>query len=197
MMDPVLPFWPLVQNRLARRAAQGDGDAFRSLYRALHPQVHAYVGRRIGSAADTEDLVAKVFHRMVEHLDRYDAGKASVRAWVLGIARNAVIDHLRTHREHASVDDLAELLEDRNAPSFEPDDDDRTQLARTLVQDLPAATREMLALHFVEGLRYREIAEVCGASEAAVKQRMARTLRELRGKVTVAVAEKGAARVAV
>jgi RNA polymerase sigma-70 factor, ECF subfamily len=193
----MLSRWPLVQNRLARRAARGDGEAFRSLYRALHPQVHAFVGRRIGSAADTEDLVAKVFHRVVEHLDRYDPGKASVRAWVLGIARNAVIDHLRTRREHASVDELAELLEDESAASFEPDDDDRTHLVRDAVAELPAATREMLALHFVEGLRYREIAEVCGASEAAVKQRMARTLRELRGKVVAAGAEKGAARVAV
>jgi RNA polymerase sigma-70 factor, ECF subfamily len=193
----MLSRWPLVQNRLARRAARGDGEAFRSLYRALHPQVHAFVGRRIGSATDTEDLVAKVFHRVVEHLDRYDPAKASVRAWVLGIARNAVIDHLRTRREHASVDELADLLEDESAASFEPDDDDRTHLVRDAVAELPAATREMLALHFVEGLRYREIAEVCGASEAAVKQRMARTLRELRGKVVAAGAEKGAARVAV
>jgi RNA polymerase sigma-70 factor (ECF subfamily) len=193
----MLSRWPLVQNRLARRAARGDGEAFRSLYRALHPQVHAFVGRRIGSAADTEDLVAKVFHRVVEHLDRYDPAKASVRSWVLGIARNAVIDHLRTRREHASVDELAELLEDESAASFEPDDDDRTHLVRDAVAELPPATREMLALHFVEGLRYREIAEVCGASEAAVKQRMARTLRELRVKVAAAGAEKGAAGVAV
>src|SRR5690349_14039367 len=141
----MLSRWPLVQNHLARRAARGDGAAFRSLYRALHPDVHAYVGRRIGSAADTEDLVAKVFHRMVEHLDRYDPGKASVRAWVLCIARNAVIDHLRTHREHASVDELAELLEDVGAARFESDDDDRTRLVRALVAELPAATREMLA----------------------------------------------------
>jgi RNA polymerase sigma-70 factor (ECF subfamily) len=193
----MLSRWPLVQNHLARRAARGDGSAFRSLYRALHPQVHAYVGRRIASAADAEDLVAKVFHRMLEHLDRYDPDKASVRAWVLGIARNAVIDHLRTRHEHASVDDLAEVLEDASAPPFEADDDERARIVRGLVGELPAATREMLALHFVEGLRYREIAAVCGASEAAVKQRMARTLRELRVKVAAAGTEKGAARVAV
>jgi len=193
----MLTRWPLVQTHLARRAARGDGGALRSLYCALHPQVHAYVGRRIASAADAEDLVANVFHRMLEHLDRYDPDRASVRAWVLGIARNAVIDHLRTRHEHASVDDLAEVLEDASLPPFEPDDDERARIVRGLVGELPAAMREMLALHFVEGLRYREIAAVCGASEAAVKQRMARTLRELRAKVAAVGAEKGAAGVAV
>ncbi|HET6584898.1 MAG TPA: RNA polymerase sigma factor [Nannocystaceae bacterium] len=197
----MLSRWPVVQNHLARRAARGDGAAFRSLYRALHPQVHAYVGRRVAIAADAEDLVARVFHRMLEHLDRYDPDKASVRAWVLAIARNAVIDHHRTRREHTSVDDVAELLEDGSAHAFEPDDDERARAVRVLVDELPPATREMLALHFVEGLRYREIAAVCGASEAAVKQRMARTLRDLRAKVAAkaaaSAAEKGAAGVAI
>jgi RNA polymerase sigma-70 factor (ECF subfamily) len=151
----------------------------------------------VTSTADVEDLVAKVFHRMLEHLDRYDANKASVRAWVISIARNAVIDHMRTHREHASVDDLAELLEDTSAQPVLADEDERTRAVRSLVEELPAATREMLALHFVEGLHYREIAAVCGASEAAVKQRMARTLRDLRSKVAADPAEKGVQRVAV
>lgn len=193
----MLSRWPVVQNHLARRAARGDGAAFRSLYRALHPQVHAYVGRRVAIAADAEDLVARVFHRMLEHFDRYDPDKASVRAWVLSIARNAVIDHHRTRREHTNVEDVAELLEDGSAQAFEPDDDERARAVRILVDELPAATREMLALHFVEGLRYREIAAVCGASEAAVKQRMARTLRELRGKAAASAAEKGVAGVAI
>jgi len=189
----VLSRWPLVQSHLVRRAVRGDGAAFRSLYLALHPQVHAYVGRRIAGPADVEDLVAKVFHRMLEHLDRYDPGKASVRAWVLTIARNAVIDHLRTRRDVASLEDVAELVE----VPVDAEADDRARAVGVLVQDLPATTREMLALHFVEGLHYREIAAVCGTTEAAVKQRMARTLRELRARATAGADEKGAARYAV
>jgi RNA polymerase sigma-70 factor (ECF subfamily) len=135
--------------------------------------------------------VAKVFHRVLEHLDRFDPAKASVRGWVIGIARNAVIDHLRMRRDLVALDDAAELLAvvDPTPVGL----DRRTEVVLAAVRELPAATREMLALHFGDGLRYREIAELTGGTEAAVKQRMARALRELRARVAEPVRSKGAA----
>ena len=186
--------WPSTQARLVRRAADGDARAFRTLYRALHPAVHGYVGRRIATPADVEDLVARVFHRVVEHLARFDASKASVRGWVLGITRNAVIDHLRTRRELVALEDGAELL-----VACDPiaDPDPRTAAILAGVRELPAATREMIALHFADGLSYREIAELVGSTEAAVKQRMARALRELRTLAREPEPAKGAAGYAI
>lgn len=183
--------WPNASVRLVRRAAGGDARAFRALYRDLHPVVHGFVARRIADGADAEDLVAKVFHRMLEHLDRFDPAKASVRGWVIGIARNAIIDHLRARREIVEFDDAAEALAvvDPTPASL----DGRTEVVLAAVRELPAATREMLALHFADGLRYREIAELTGGTEAAVKQRMARALRELRARVAEPLASKGAA----
>jgi len=187
----VLFAWPHASVRLVRRAADGDARAFRALYRELHPVVHGYVARRIADGADVEDLVAKVFHRVLEHLERFDPAKASVRGWVVGITRNAVIDHLRTRRELVALDDAAELLAvvDPTPVGL----DRRTEAVLAAVRELPVVTREMLALHFGDGLHYREIAELTGATEAAVKQRMARALRELRTRVAEPLASKGAA----
>ncbi|HWB75167.1 MAG TPA: sigma-70 family RNA polymerase sigma factor [Nannocystaceae bacterium] len=179
-------------NRHARRAAEGDARAFAKLYRGLHPLVHGYVARRIANDSDAEDLVAKVFHRIVEYLDRFDPARASVRGWALGIARNAVIDHLRTKKEHAPFDDVADLVLFTEPPQLPGEADERTLALRNHVAELPAITREMIAMHFADGLGYREIAEACGATEAAVKQRMARALRELRERVAPATTEKGA-----
>lgn len=186
--------WPSTQARLVRRASDGDARAFRTLYRALHPAVHSYVGRRIATPADVEDLVARVFHRVVENLARFDASKASVRGWILGITRNAVIDHLRTRRDVVALDEAPELL------ALDPiaeDPDPRTVALLAGVRALPAATREMIALHFADGLSYREIAELVGSTEAAVKQRMARALRELRALVVEPEPAKGAAGYAI
>lgn len=179
LLRPVFP-WPTTLAGLCRRAAAGDARAFRALYRELHPVVFAYVARRVAIVADAEDLVARVFHRMLDHLHRYDPARASVRGWVITIARNLVVDHHRTARAHTPLEgdgdeggalpDLA-VLEGPDA---------RTLALREHLGRLPAGTREMLALHFADGLRYREIADVVGLSEAAVKQRMARALRELR-----------------
>lgn len=174
--------WANASVRLVRRAAAGDARAFAALYRELHPAVHGFVARRIAERADVEDLVAKVFHRLLEHLDRFDPDRASVRGWAIGIARNAVIDHLRTRREIVALDDAADVLVIVDPiPAMV---DGRTEAILAAVRALPPATREMLALHFGDGLRYREIAELTGGSEAAVKQRMARALRDLRAQVT-------------
>ncbi len=187
--------WPSTQARLLRRAADGDARAFRSLYRALHPTVHGYVGRRVATAADVEDLVARVFHRVVENLARFDGAKASVRGWVLGITRNAVIDHLRTRRDTVALDEGADVLAVCDPIADGPDP--RTAAILAGVRELPAPTREMISLHFADGLAYREIAELVGCTEAAVKQRMARALRELRSRVADPEPAKGAAGYAI
>ncbi len=181
--------------RLARRAAAGDVAALAALYRALHPAVHAYVRRRVAAPADAEDLVARVFHRLLEHLSRFDPARAPVRGWVLTIARNLVIDHFRTRRDHAPFDehqgDEFAVIEPLAWLSDAPDE--RTAALREHVRELPATTREMLTLHFTDDLHYREIAALLGFTEAAVKQRMARALRELRARLSTVPSTKGAA----
>lgn len=187
--------WPIRDPLLARRAVAaqaGDAGAMRSLYRELHPEVARFVGRRIRGSADAEDLVSRVFFTLVERLADFDPRRGSLRAWVLRIARNAVIDHVRARKSHLDVDALGELL---------PGDDDplRDLLERERLGDLAARlaglapeVREILALRHADGLRHREIAELLGLSEVAVKQRLSRALRALRAELNPEPA-KGAA----
>lgn len=178
--------WPIRDPLLARRALAargGDAAAMRSLYRELHPEVARFVGRRIRSRADAEDLVSRVFFTLVERLGDFDPARGSLRAWVLRIARNAVIDHVRGRRIHVDVDAIGELL---------PGDGDPlgALLERERLGDLvgqlgaqPPEIQEMLALRYGDGLRHKEIAELLGLSEAAVKQRMSRAIRALRSRL--------------
>lgn len=183
--------------RLAQRAAGGDARAFGKLYGALHPVVWRYVSRRVTSAADVEDLVARVFGRVVEHLSRFDPTRGSVRAWVLSIARNAVIDHLRGQRPGGDAEAIERLADAAVDPAQALEDDERHAELRELLSAYPPAVREMFSLRFADGLRLREIAELMDVSEAAVKQRFSRTLRELRTKLSVTQREKGAAGYAI
>jgi len=183
-------------SRTARRAVAGDPAAFRRLYRALHPLVWRYVSRRINTQADVEDLVARVFGRMVEHLHRFDPERGNARAWVLGIARNAVIDHFRVQRSDSDADAVERLADAAVDPAQALEDDERDAQLRRLLQSYPPAVREMFALRFSDGLRLREIAVVMDVSEAAVKQRFSRTLREMRTKLDP-TGDKGAAGYAI
>src|SRR3954465_2520991 len=90
---------------LLARSQRGHRDAFRRLYRLLHGPVSRYVRRRVRPAPDAEAVVAEVFTRLVESLDRIDARRITVLAYALAAARNAVVD--RARRGGASLDPLS------------------------------------------------------------------------------------------
>src|SRR4051812_35557816 len=98
MSHPLDRLRELRRAALLRRAQRGDEAAFRGLFRDLHPIVQAYVARRVASTADVEDLVARVFEKLVVHLGEVEPARGGPKAFVLGVARNAVIDHLRRLR---------------------------------------------------------------------------------------------------
>ncbi|MCA9685413.1 MAG: RNA polymerase sigma factor [Myxococcales bacterium] len=168
--------------RLIQRSVQGDRAAFTRLYRELHPLVARFVARRVESRADAEELVAEVFRRVVEHLGTFDAAKGSASAWVLRIARNAVIDHYRTHKRAVSLDTVADGLCERTGPLDHVLVDEELGRMQRLVAECSLETRRLLSLRYGDGLRHREIGELMGLSEATVRKRLSRALRELRAR---------------
>jgi RNA polymerase sigma-70 factor (ECF subfamily) len=173
--------------RLARR---GHEDALRLLYGELYGPVAGYVGPRVNNRQDAEDLVSQIFQRFLENLARYQPRRGSVMSWVLAMARHAVIDHHRRLNAHGAARsrtvDVAELADVLAAATGAEDplatmvrDEEQEQVRRWLYRQ-PADTREMFALRYGHDLRLKEVARVMDLSEAAVKQRFARTLRQIR-----------------
>ena len=192
--------WPLRDRVLARRAlAARDGDeaAMRALYRELYPEIARFVGRRIRIAADAEDLVSRVFFTLIERLDDFDPKRGNLRGWLFRIARNAIIDHLRKQRPTVAYDPIGEFLPaDIDDPLSDLLERERLGHLLVLLDAQSAETRELLALRYGDGLRHREIAVITGLSEAAVKQRVSRAIRDLRTRVKRSL-EEGEADVAV
>ncbi len=175
-----------------RLAKRGHEDAFAQLYGELYGPVAAYVGRRVGNKQDAEDLVSQVFHRFLGRFESYEPDRGTLTSWILAMARNAVIDHHRHLAAHGAarshtvdVADLAEVLVAEAATAADDplvtmiEDEERQQVQLWLHRQ-PADIREMFALRYAEELRLQEVAQVMGLSEAAVKQRFARTTRQIR-----------------
>jgi RNA polymerase sigma-70 factor, ECF subfamily len=167
-----------------QKARRGDTKAFAALFDELHGPVFDYLDRRLPDIHDTEDLVSTVFHKLLKNLSSFDPKRGSVTAWLMTMARHALIDHLRRQRDTVDVDAMAEVLA---GPARDPltgmirtEEAERVQTELGL---LPAQTRELIALRYGEGLRCREIAAVTDLSEDAVKQRLSRTVRILRQRV--------------
>ena len=180
-----------------RLARLGHEDAFRRLYGELYGPVAGFVTARVGVGPDAEDLVALVFQRFVEKLDRYDLRQGSVLSWLLAMARHAVIDHYRQQAAHGAarrrtvdVADLADVLAATGGGTEDPlamlIRGERERMVWQWLQDQPPETREMFALRYGDGLHLREVARVMNLSEAAVKQRFARTTRRIRKELLAA-----------
>ena len=169
------------QRLLWQLAKNGQASAFRQLYRDVSGPVLRYLSSRLRSREDAEDVASEVFRKLVANLEQFEPGRGSVQGWVMGMTRNALIDHLRRRRSEECVDEVADTLADGNPDALSRlVDDEEAQFAHGILQRYPAEVREMFSLHFAHGLPYRDIASSMGMSEAAVKQRFARTLRQLR-----------------
>lgn len=188
---PHLP-WPLRDawlSRLLVRSQRGDREAFRELYRALYGPVSRYLRRRVPSAADAEELVGQVFFRLLESLDRVDPRKGSVLVYALSMARNALVDEARG-RAGLLPEEAAAAVPDTSAGPLERlMGAEEVERVRAELAKLPVETRELLMLRFGDGLRFAEIAQVMGLSEAAVRQRTSRAVRELRARWDASLAE--------
>ena len=80
------------------RARDGDDDALRLLYLLYADNVFGFVLAIVRDEHDAEDLTSEVFARLPRALGHYRAGATPFAAWLLRVARNAALDHLRAQR---------------------------------------------------------------------------------------------------
>jgi RNA polymerase sigma factor (sigma-70 family) len=144
-------------------------------------QVYGFFAYRMRNRADAEDLTQKTFERALRSWSRYDPSRASVATWLLVIARNLLVDHLRADRS-ARQRPLDELERADKALVGRPDEPDlglEPDLERALAS-LGTREREIIALRFGGELSGPEIAEATGLSLANVQQILSRSLRRMR-----------------
>ncbi|MBN2472288.1 MAG: sigma-70 family RNA polymerase sigma factor [Anaerolineae bacterium] len=164
---------------LIQQARQGDTRAVSALYREFSPAIFRYIMYRVPAEADAEDLTAEVFLRMVEALPEYQPTGAPFEAWLYRIAAARVADfHRRRSRREVGplVDELADEApqpEERLETSAEMD------TLRAALARLPEDQQTLLLLRFVENKSHREVAEILGRSESAVKTAQYRALTRL------------------
>ena len=163
--------------RLLIEAAQKDPARFAELYENHFERVYAYVVRRVGNRAETEDLTAEVFHHALANLQRFEWRGIPFAAWLFRIAANLISD--RWQRAGREVSDDATLAEAQASTAEMTEVERRATLFR-LVDTLPAEQRRVVVLRFVEEKSIKEVAREIRKTEGAVKQLQFRALATLR-----------------
>jgi len=144
--------------------------------------VYGYLRFHLPSADEAEDLTADVFLRAVRAERRFDPNRGSARTWLLRIARNALVDHVRRERRRQQLPIAA--LRDLHSEAPSPEErllwEEEVGRLLSAVAGLGARDREIIGLRYGSGLDSREVAELLGVAEAAARTRLWRALARLR-----------------
>jgi RNA polymerase sigma-70 factor (ECF subfamily) len=165
---------------LAAVAFTGDAAAFEEIYDRHRRAVIAAALRICRNSAVAEDIAQRTFMTLWERAGRLASKSVRLRPWLLVVARNGAIDHLRSH---ASFVPLTGAHADA-CPSSCPQDEAVTNaLAADLapaLAALPPLQRAVIELHYFGGLSFQAIATQTGQPLATVKSRARLGLERLR-----------------
>jgi RNA polymerase sigma-70 factor (ECF subfamily) len=143
-------------------AKDGDMSALHFLYVRFADDVCGYVRSIVRDSHDAEDITQNVFAKLMTAIHKYEPRDVPFAAWILRVARNVALDHLRARRqipfEEVRTDDQG-----HEQIGFE-----RSQCLRDALWRLPAEQREVLVLRHLVGLAPGEIAKRLGKTEGSI-----------------------------
>ncbi len=152
-------------------------NTIRNQMTALLPRLRRFALSLTGDATDADDLVQDTVERALRNLQRWEDG-TRLDSWMFRIAQNLWIDNVRARRVRASVP-----LEDRHGSPVDGvrDTEARLTFADTCraLANLPEDQRVVVSLVLVDGMAYRDAAEVLGVPIGTVTSRLSRAREAL------------------
>lgn len=170
---------------LAGMAAAGDKDALNRLLGLLRTPVVRYCRARMGEGIGlqtAEDVAQDVLFAVCGALNRYRPGETAAMAFVYGIARNKVVDAFRAAGRDRSepTDTVPDDVSDGPGPEAAAVLGTEVGELRTMLEQLPAAHREVLVLRIALQFSAEETARAIGSTSGAVRVTQHRAMAKLR-----------------
>ncbi len=168
---------------LMRLAKAGNSEAYGQLYELYFTPIFRYIYLRVRDKEKANDLAQTVFLKVFTALPNFKEQNKSPLAYFFTVARNAVIDFWRTKKD-VGVDDFDAIIErtiDEDAsPQKSYEKNENQELIQSALQELTDIQREVITLKYLSELSNKEIAELLGKTEEAVRQLQCRALRSLK-----------------
>ena len=171
-----------IEHVLPRRLAHwvGAEPDWDEVYAEELPRVFNFFRYRFGNTAGAEDLTGRTFEKAWRSRHRFRRDVAGFSTWLLTIARNVAIDHVRARRPLVPLEAAGDVPSTTPTPeehSLQQSDAERLEL---LLQRLPPRERELIALKYGAGMTNRAIARATGLSESNVGTILHRAVETVR-----------------
>jgi len=167
--------------QLVSRAQQGDGEAFGQLYDRYADTVFRFIYFRVNDRTLAEDFTSETFLRALRRIGTISYQGRDIGAWFVTIARNIVLDHVKSARARLEIT-TADILEGKEvapSPEMAVIDALTSDTLMAAVARLGDEQQECVLLRFVQGLSVSETAAVMGKNDGAIKALQHRAIRKL------------------
>jgi RNA polymerase sigma-70 factor (ECF subfamily) len=165
---------------LVDRCKHGDEEAFRELVERYKDLVFGVLSRSTTDTSRVEDLAQEVFLRIHRGLP-YFRGEARLSTWIFRIVVNLLSEASARHREarEVSIEDRLPPHEPRSHDRAASDLELRDRLEKALAR-LPPNYRVLIAGHYLQGVKYEDLAEALDIPVGTVKTHLHRAKKQLR-----------------
>ncbi len=171
----------LNDNTLMLKVKDGDLDKLGLLFERYKKPLYGFFYGMTKDQELCEDLVQNVFFRILKYRYLF-RGEGDFRTWMFHIARNVSHDHFRKNKWKLkeSLDNWENRLGTEEDRSTQFKQDEEMQLLSMAMDRLPDDKKEILLLSKYQEKKYKEIGEILGCTEGAVKVKVFRALQELK-----------------
>jgi RNA polymerase sigma-70 factor (ECF subfamily) len=140
----------------------GNWDGLSYLYSRYSDDVQRFIQSIVHDRHESEDITQDVFTKLITKIRKYEERDVPFAAWIMRVARNAALDHLRSRRQ-IPVDEVWISEDDRERTAVE-----YTHALKDALAELPDSQRQVLVLRHIGGLSPTEIAKRLGKSEGSI-----------------------------
>lgn len=171
----------LTDNALMLRVKEGEVDRLGLLFERYKRPLYGFFYGMNRDSDLSEDLVQNVFLRILKYRYLF-RGDGDFRTWMFHIARNVSHDNFRKNKiqKKDPIELWQDKLEGDSNRATELQKDEELQLLSMAMDRLPDDKREILLLSKYQDKKYKEIGDIIGCSEGAVKVKVFRALQELK-----------------
>lgn len=164
-------------DQMIKRIADGDKSALAELYHETKSAIYGFSLSLTKNAADSEDIMQETYLKIWANADSYKA-KGTPMAWILTITKNLAFMKLREKKRHQDLEPEQWDME-FHIPDSAGNTEDR-HLLEAALNMLSEEERQIILLHAISGLKFREIGELVGIPLSTVLSKYHRSLKKLR-----------------
>jgi RNA polymerase sigma-70 factor (ECF subfamily) len=165
-----------------KQAVEGDKQAFGEFYSFYLNEIYRYVFFRVHNHHEAEDLTESTFLNAWRSLTagRNKTKINNPRAWIYRIARNTMIDHIRTRKEEISIEQMPAASQPSNPPETDLINNEKIEQLAVHFAKLEPKYQEVIILRFINQMSHAETAQLLGIKENYVRILQYRALKQLR-----------------